>query len=75
MLVVDDHPIVREGIAQLLAPEGDLCWCGSAVDATSARIAVTTLEPDVAVVDLSLGRECGLELIPQLLAAPRRSPS
>jgi DNA-binding NarL/FixJ family response regulator len=67
VLVIDDHPIVREGIAQLLALEDDLGCCGSAVDALTARRAVLDHLPDVAVLDLSLGRDSGLELIPQLL--------
>jgi DNA-binding NarL/FixJ family response regulator len=66
VLVVDDHPIVREGIAQLFARQPDLCVVGNAVDTASARQAVRTCAPDVALVDLSLGRESGLDLIPLL---------
>ena len=67
VLVIDDHPIVREGIAQLLAAQHDLCCCGNAVDSASARAAVVELAPDVALLDLSLVRDSGLELIPLLL--------
>lgn len=67
VLVVDDHPIVREGIAQLLAQQPDLRICGDAVDTVTARRALRESMPDVALVDLSLGRESGLDLIPLLL--------
>src|SRR5262245_6718289 len=67
ILVVDDHPIVRDGIVQLLAQQPDLEICGDAYDIASARAAVRTHAPDVALVDLSLGRESGLDLIPLLL--------
>jgi DNA-binding NarL/FixJ family response regulator len=66
VLVIDDHPIVREGITLLLTQEEDLRVCGSAVDIASARQAVRELHPDVALLDLSLGRESGLDLIPLL---------
>ena len=66
VLVVDDHPIVREGIGQLLAGQPDLCLCGEATDVASGRRAALTLMPDVAVIDLSLGRQSGLELIETL---------
>jgi DNA-binding NarL/FixJ family response regulator len=67
VLVIDDHPIVREGIAQLLAQQVDLSCCGSAIDGASARVAVAEHAPDVAVLDLSLGRDSGLDLIPALV--------
>jgi len=63
VLVVDDHPIVREGITLLLAGQSDLQVCGSAVDIASALQAVRELKPDVALIDLSLGPNSGLELI------------
>ena len=66
VLVVDDHPIVREGIAQLLDRQADLCACGEATDIDSALRAVRALSPDVAVIDLSLGREAGLDLIERI---------
>jgi DNA-binding NarL/FixJ family response regulator len=66
VLVVDDHPIVREGIAQLIAQQTDLIMCGEATDTAGARRAVRDLAPDVMVVDLSLGRESGIDLIEAL---------
>ena len=67
VLVIDDHPIVREGIQQLLRSQEDLVMCGSAADVGSARQANRELRPHVALVDLSLGRDSGLDLIPALL--------
>ncbi len=66
VLVVDDHPIVREGIAQLLGGQADLCMAGAAASAAAARTAVRDLQPDVVVVDISLGRESGLDLVRDL---------
>jgi len=50
VLVVDDHPIVREGITLLLTAQHDLRVCGSAFDIPSALQAVRDLQPDVALV-------------------------
>ncbi|HKP61969.1 MAG TPA: response regulator transcription factor [Polyangiales bacterium] len=66
VLVVDDHPIVREGITLLLAGQSDLQVCGSAVDIPSALQAVREHQPDVALIDLSLGPASGLDLIAML---------
>jgi len=66
VLVVDDHPIVREGITLLLTGQSDLQVCGSAVDVASALAAVRELKPDVALIDLSLGPNSGLDLISML---------
>jgi len=62
VLLIDDHPIVRYGFMQLLAPESDIKVCGEAVDAASAMEALDA-EPDVVVLDLSLGATNGLDLI------------
>jgi DNA-binding NarL/FixJ family response regulator len=70
VLVVDDHPIVREGITLLLTGQPDLQVCGSAVDIASALQAVRELKPDVALIDLSLGNGSGLDLISILAEDP-----
>jgi DNA-binding NarL/FixJ family response regulator len=70
VLVVDDHPIVREGITLLLTGQQDLQVCGSAVDIASALQAVRALKPDVALIDLSLGNGSGLDLISLLSEDP-----
>ena len=63
ILIVDDHPIVRQGLAELVNHEDDLAVCGQAEDSHEALGAVSELEPDMAVVDISLKETSGLELI------------
>lgn len=55
MLVVDDHPVVRHGITLVINAEPDLAVCGEAENEQSARRLLRELQPDVMVVDLSLG--------------------
>jgi DNA-binding NarL/FixJ family response regulator len=68
VLIVDDHPIVRAGLRALLDEQPDLEACGEATTSREALEAVTRLKPDVALVDVALGGETGLELIGQLKA-------
>lgn len=63
VLVVDDHPIVREGLTYLLDEEKDIAVCGSAENIPQAIKAIRTLEPDVVTVDISPEDANGLELI------------
>ena len=55
VIVVDDHPIVRQGLAQMIDREPDLTVCGQAEEARAALHAIATLKPDIAVIDISLG--------------------
>lgn len=68
MLLVDDHPIVREGLAARIEMEGDLVVCGMAATAEQAIDLVAQLNPDLVVTDLSLTGKPGLELIKDLRA-------
>jgi DNA-binding NarL/FixJ family response regulator len=63
VLVVDDHPVVRQGLALLIRHEHDMEVCGEAETAHEALKAIAATEPDVAIVDLSLKGVSGLELI------------
>ncbi len=63
ILVVDDHPIVREGLALLINREADLLVCGEADDAMGAMHVVASAKPDVLIVDLSLNGPDGLDLL------------
>ncbi len=63
VLVVDDHPIVRQGLVQMIAREQDMMVCGEAESAFEALKAVGASSPDVAIVDLSLKGASGLELL------------
>ena len=66
VLIVDDHPIVRQGLAQLIEQERDLHVCGQAEDAHEAMQAIRTLKPDMVIVDISLKDTSGMELIKDL---------
>lgn len=68
ILVVDDHPIVRLGIRQMIASEPRFTICGEAGSAAAALQLVKT-KPDLAIVDLSLEDGSGLDLIRSLLEA------
>ena len=63
VVIVDDHPIVRQGLAQLINQEPDLEVCGEAESASEALRVIAARQPDVAVIDLSLKDSSGLELI------------
>ena len=63
VLLVDDHPLVCEGLAQRINGEPDLEVCGQARDAHAALEAIEKLRPHIAVVDLALGEGSGIELI------------
>ena len=71
ILLVDDHPLLRQGIAQLVNEQPDLMICGEAEDRPSALAAAETTTPDLVVVDITLKDQSGLELIKDLKA---RSP-
>jgi DNA-binding NarL/FixJ family response regulator len=66
VFLVDDHPIVRHGLAQLLAAEPGLEICGQADDAASALDALVAAAPGVVTVDVSLGSSSGLDLIREI---------
>jgi DNA-binding NarL/FixJ family response regulator len=63
VLLVDDHPLVCEGLAQRINGEPDLEVCGQARDAHAALAAIEKLQPHIVVVDLALGEGSGIELI------------
>ena len=63
ILIVDDHPIVRQGLAELVNHEDDFAVCGQAEDYHEALRAIGQLNPNMAVVDISLKETSGLELI------------
>jgi DNA-binding NarL/FixJ family response regulator len=63
VLIVDDHPIVRQGLRLMIDEEPDLKVCGEAQSEREARVAIRDLEPDVVIVDISLAQGDGLELV------------
>lgn len=66
VLLVDDHPIVRRGLVQLIERQSDLMVCGEAESVTEAMEAIKRTEPHVAIVDLSLKDSNGLDLIGEI---------
>lgn len=68
ILLVDDHPIMRHGLAQLIRMEPGLDVCGEAGSAADGLAAVGKIDPDVVVVDLTLPDKNGLELIKDIQA-------
>jgi len=74
VLLVDDHPIVRSGLAQLINQQDDLCVCGEAEDAHVALEAIAELNPDMAIVDVRLKTSSGIDLIKDIRARFGRLP-
>ena len=66
VLIVDDHPLMRQGLAQLINQQSDLAICGEAEDVPQALQQTSDLKPDVVIVDLSLRGSDGIELIRRL---------
>ena len=63
IFLVEDHPITRRGLLDLINQEPDLVVCGEADDAVQALESIKALKPDLALVDISLPRRSGLVLL------------
>lgn len=68
ILIVDDHPIVRQGLTELINHEEDLAVCGQAEDAPDAMVIIKELKPDMVIIDISLKETSGMELIKDIKA-------
>ena len=68
ILLVDDHPLVRERLAEIINRETDLTVCGEAEDRHDALEAIKARRPDLAIVDITLKSSDGLELIKDIRA-------
>ena len=66
VLLVDDHPILRQGLANVLNQQSHLSVCGEASDSVEALALAERLRPDLALVDLSLRHGDGIELLKDL---------
>jgi DNA-binding NarL/FixJ family response regulator len=66
IFLVDDHPLVREGLTNLINGQNDLIVCGDAEDSAGAISGIEKTRPDVVLVDISLKNESGLELVKNL---------
>ena len=72
VLIVDDHPAVREGLAVRVSSQPDLEVCGQAGDTAEAMQLIAAVRPDVVVVDIQLKTGNGLDLVERIKA---RDPS
>jgi len=68
ILLIDDHPIMRHGLAQLLRMEEGLEICGEAGSARDGMIAIENLKPDLVILDLTLPDKHGLEALKDIHA-------
>jgi DNA-binding NarL/FixJ family response regulator len=68
VFIVDDHTMFREGLRQLIDSDPKLKVCGDAADASTALAAITELNPDVVLVDISLGGTSGIDLTKSIKA-------
>ena len=66
IFLVDDHPLVREWLTNLINQQADLAVCGEAEVAAQALQAITESKPDIAIVDIALKDSSGIELIKDL---------
>src|SRR5947207_15578506 len=68
IVIVDDHPLFRKGLEQLIHSDGAFEVCGEAGNASEAMDVIRKLNPDLAIVDLSLPGANGIELIKNIRA-------
>jgi DNA-binding NarL/FixJ family response regulator len=66
ILLVDDHPLVREWLANLIHQQPDLTVCGETESAPTAAAAVASAKPDLVIADINLKNSSGIELIKNL---------
>ncbi len=74
VFILDDHARTREGLRKLIDFETDLSVCGEAATVEQGLEGIRSTMPDVAVVDLELGKESGLDLIAKLDSAVLKIP-
>jgi DNA-binding NarL/FixJ family response regulator len=74
IVIVDDHPLFRKGLEQLINSEDSFAICGEAGNAAEAMEVIRKLNPDLAIVDLSLPGANGIELIKNIRAEFSRLP-
>jgi DNA-binding NarL/FixJ family response regulator len=68
VFVVDDHPLLRQGLALLINREADLVVCGEAEEAKAAMKAIAARQPDILIADISLNGPDGLDLLKNIRA-------
>jgi DNA-binding NarL/FixJ family response regulator len=68
VLIIDDHPIVREGLRRIIEPEDDLVVCAEADSVRGARAAIKETDPHAIIADISLNQGDGIELVREVRA-------
>jgi DNA-binding NarL/FixJ family response regulator len=66
IFIVEDHPIIRQGYVALIKRESDMEVCGEAASVIDAMEQIPRINPDLVIVDISLGEASGLELLRHL---------
>jgi DNA-binding NarL/FixJ family response regulator len=66
LFIVDDHPVVRQGLTQFLNEEDDLVICGEAEDISTAITNIDKYRPDLVITDITLDDGNGLDLISEI---------
>ena len=74
ILIVDDHPIFTMGMAELVNQETDMTVCAVAADIAGARKAIREHNPDMAIIDITLARDNGLDLVKEISSGSRPIP-
>ncbi len=74
VLIVDDHPIFTMGMAELLNQEDDFIVCAVAEDIASARSAIAEHNPELAIIDITLAGDNGLDLVKEIAVSKRVLP-
>ena len=67
VFIVDDHPIVRQGLTQLINQESDFLVCGDGCDIPQALKAIKKSKPDIIIIDIPIGHTNGIRLIEDFL--------
>jgi DNA-binding NarL/FixJ family response regulator len=74
IFIVDDHPVVRDGLVKLIEQEHDLKVCGDSDEAAEALRSISELKPDVAIVDIGLKHSDGIDLTRNIKARHPKIP-
>jgi DNA-binding NarL/FixJ family response regulator len=74
IMIVDDHPIFRMGMAELLNQEEDFSVCAVAEDISGARKVLAEHGPDLAIIDITLAKDNGLDLVKEIVTSDRPIP-
>jgi len=74
IMIVDDHPIFRMGMTELLNQEEDFSVCAVAEDIPGARKALEEHDPDMAIIDITLAKDNGLDLVKEIAVSARPIP-